>query len=104
MKRIAVLYVFASESSPDKVYQTLQYTDGTTSCDCRGWINRCVGGVRSCRHVRLVESGCAENNCKSRVVYSKRAQPLPPALPTAKLPSRRKTTHTKPTRKFDFSV
>lgn len=53
---IATTFIFDSESS-SKQYQTLQYTDGTTSCDCFGWTKRCINGKRSCKHTRFVEAG-----------------------------------------------
>jgi len=42
-----------------KTYQVLKYKDGSLSCDCPGWTKRCVNGVRTCKHVRLVQAGCA---------------------------------------------
>jgi len=46
-------FYFPSNSNPDKTYTTILYTDGTTSCDCRGWIHS--GAVRGCRHTKEVE-------------------------------------------------
>lgn len=54
-KPIARVWKFASESSPEKTYETLQFSDGTTSCACPGWTRRvAVDGSRSCKHTRLV--------------------------------------------------
>jgi len=39
-KSINRVWTFASASDPDIQYQTLQYSDGTTSCDCKGWTRR----------------------------------------------------------------
>lgn len=50
------VWTFKSSSS-DKTYQTLQYSDGSTSCDCNGWTRR---AIRSCRHTRSVDLGQAD--------------------------------------------
>ena len=36
-KPIQRVWTFNSDSEPAKEYQTLQYTDGSTSCNCAGW-------------------------------------------------------------------
>jgi len=69
-KIVAKMWVFESSSS-DKTYQTLQYTDGTTSCDCRGWTIKKPGKPRMCRHTRDVDSGMADQNCVKMVDYTK---------------------------------
>jgi len=51
-------FIFRSESS-NKTYQTLVQNDNSMSCDCKGWTLRCKNGVRTCKHVRLVQAGCA---------------------------------------------
>lgn len=62
---IAKCWTFAS-SSGGKRYQTLQYADGTTSCDCFGWCRRVAGdGSRSCKHTRAVLMGTADRECES---------------------------------------
>ncbi len=56
-KTIHCTYWFES-SSGSGTYETLQYTDGTTSCVCPGWTRRVDGaGNRSCKHTRMVEAG-----------------------------------------------
>ena len=67
-RTITTLYVFRSESSCEKVYQTLVYNDGSLSCDCRGWTFK-RNGPRTCRHVRLVECGLASSQCESMKEY-----------------------------------
>lgn len=65
-KEIAKVFVFRSGSNADTIYQTLQYSDGSTSCDCKGWtIKRRTtpNGERSCKHTRLVDLGMAETTC-----------------------------------------
>lgn len=55
-KPIAQVHFFDSSSSSKK-YQTLEYEDGTTSCDCPGWTRRIdTKGRRSCKHTRQVEA------------------------------------------------
>lgn len=49
-------WTFTSQSSPDTVYETLRYSDGSVSCDCPGWTRR---AVRTCRHTRAVIAGDA---------------------------------------------
>ena len=57
-KQITRVWSFASDSNPNIEYETLQYTDGTTSCNCMGWTRRvAVDGTRSCKHTRYVVSG-----------------------------------------------
>lgn len=60
-KKPAKTWIFASESNPTKKYETLQYTDGSTSCNCPGWCRRVAkDGSRSCKHVRAVALGIAD--------------------------------------------
>ena len=48
-KQISRVWSFASDSNPSVEYQTLQYADGTTSCNCKGWTRQCgYPGSRSC--------------------------------------------------------
>ena len=62
---IAKFWTFAS-SSTDKTYQTILYTDGSTSCDCFGWCRRVKGdGSRSCKHTRSVDMKMADRECVS---------------------------------------
>ena len=71
-KVITKMWVFASESNPNKKHQTLQYNDGTTSCGCPGWTRRCTAeGYRTCRHTRSVDAGTADSECVSSVDYTK---------------------------------
>jgi hypothetical protein len=58
-------WVFLSSSGSGK-YQTLKYSDGSTSCDCRGWTQRvAANGSRSCKHTRAVDCGTADVECES---------------------------------------
>ena len=43
-KEISRVWTFASDSNPNIKYETLQYDDGTSSCNCKGWTRR-VGPV-----------------------------------------------------------
>lgn len=66
------IHVWVFESSDGtKTYQTLKWSDGSTSCDCAGWTRRVavkIGAngpekVRTCKHVRMVIAGCASEYC-----------------------------------------
>ncbi len=60
MKTITTVYFYESSSDSSKEYQTLKYSDGTTSCECPGWTRRIdPQGNRSCKHTRDVQSGQA---------------------------------------------
>ena len=70
MKPIAKVWTFAS-SSGSGTYETLQYTDGTTSCACPGWTRRvATDGSRSCKHTRLIDQGLADQHSESNHSYS----------------------------------
>jgi hypothetical protein len=60
-RRAVKEFTFRSQSSPGKIYTTIWYADGATSCNCPGWARR-VGpeGERLCVHTRLVKAGNAE--------------------------------------------
>ena len=74
---IAQVWTFQSDSNPDREYETLQYTDGSTSCNCPGWTRRVAAdGKRSCKHTRLVDQGRAD----SHAVASHSYEPLQPKL------------------------
>ncbi|MDQ3830407.1 MAG: hypothetical protein M3361_14130 [Candidatus Tectomicrobia bacterium] len=34
------------------VYETVLYTEGSTSCDCPAWVFHRKGGERTCKHIR----------------------------------------------------
>ena len=63
---IAKVWTFGSKSNPSKTHETLQYTDGSTSCGCSGWCKRVAAdGSRTCRHTRLVDQGLADSEAVS---------------------------------------
>ena len=69
-KPISRVWTFRSDSDPDVSYHTLQYTDGTASCDCRGWCRRVAAdGSRSCKHSRWVDLGIADRYCTASHDY-----------------------------------
>ena len=69
-KQITRVWSFASDSNPNVEYQTLQYADGTTSCNCKGWTRRITAdGSRSCKHTRAVDMGTADQTCKATHSY-----------------------------------
>jgi hypothetical protein len=70
-KTITRVWTFASDSNPNIEYETLQYSDGTTSCNCKGWTRRVAAdGTRSCKHTRLVDMGIADTNCTATHNYA----------------------------------
>ncbi len=69
-KKITRVWSFASDSNPNLEYQTLQYADGTSSCNCKGWTRRVApDGSRSCKHTRSVNMGTADDHCKATHSY-----------------------------------
>jgi hypothetical protein len=70
-KQITRVWSFASDSNPNIEYETLQYVDGTTSCNCKGWTRRVAAadGSRSCKHIRAVHMGTANQSCKATHSY-----------------------------------
>src|SRR4051812_19172230 len=67
---ISKVWMFASDSNPDAQYETLQYTDSSTSCNCKGWTRRVAAdGSRSCKHTRLVDMGKADLHCIASHTY-----------------------------------
>ena len=73
-QKVNKVWSFASDSNPNIEYETLQYVDGTTSCNCQGWTRRVAAdGSRSCKHTRYVDMGTADRiqpagrdpNCRS---------------------------------------
>src|ERR1041385_6295182 len=68
-KQIAKCWTFQS-SSGSGTYETLQYTDGSSSCGCPGWTRRCQSdGSRSCKHTRYIDQGIADLNSISHHDY-----------------------------------
>lgn len=47
-------WTFPSSSSPGKTYETVQWEDGSLSCECRGWTVKKEGRERSCTHTDQV--------------------------------------------------
>jgi hypothetical protein len=69
-KQISRVWSFASDSNPNIEYETLQYSDGSTSCNCKGWTRRVApDGSRSCKHTRAVDMGTADQSCKANHSY-----------------------------------
>jgi hypothetical protein len=66
-KPIAIVWTFAS-SSGRGYYETRLYTDGSTSCNCKGWTRRvdAVTGTRDCKHTKMVEANQADTYCFGR--------------------------------------
>ena len=100
---ITKVWQFASSSNPSKSYETLQYSDGSTSCGCPGWTRRVAAdGSRTCKHTRAVDMSTADSECTSSHDYQG-AKAAPIARPTvAKSEKKIKPTMeaAKPTRKI----
>jgi hypothetical protein len=61
---IRQVWTFTSDSNPYKEYETLQYLDGSTSCNCKGWTRRVAAdGSRCCKHTRYVDLQQADRHC-----------------------------------------
>src|SRR5512146_930952 len=76
-KPIQQAWTFQSESNPKIEYQTLQYGDGTKSCDCKGWTRRVASdGSRSCKHCRWVDMGTADQHSTSSHDYRSPVEPV----------------------------
>lgn len=88
---IRQVWTFRSDSNPSREYQTLQYTDGTTSCQCPGWTRRVAAdGSRSCKHTRWVDLGTADRHCHATHLYeTQNTKPLPNHAPTQIKPAPR---------------
>ncbi len=57
-KQITRVWAFQSDSNPTVQYETLQYTDGSTLCNCpSGCRTVAIDGTRSCKHCRYVDVG-----------------------------------------------
>lgn len=69
-KKISRVWSFQSDSNPNTQYETLQFADGSTSCNCKGWTRRVAAdGSRSCKHTRLVDMGMADDHCTASHNY-----------------------------------
>jgi len=63
-KQITRVWSFASDSNPNIEFETMQYADGTSSCNGKGWTRRVApDGSRSCKHTRAVDIGTANDHC-----------------------------------------
>jgi hypothetical protein len=70
-KQISKVWTFASDANPNIEYETLQYSDGSSSCNCKGWTRRVSqDGMRSCKHTRAVDMGIADQNCLATHNYT----------------------------------
>jgi hypothetical protein len=74
-KKISQVWTFQSDSNPNIEYETLQYADGSTSCNCKGWTRRVVDGSRSCKHTRYVDMGAADQHCTATHNYENQQPP-----------------------------
>lgn len=90
-KIIRQVWTNRSDSNPDKYYQTLQYTDESTSCDCKGWTRRtATDGSRSCKHTRDVDMGLANRNAVSTIRYDDGSGPAVAGPANTSVPMKKK--------------
>ena len=88
-KVVKKVWKFASRSSSN-TYETLQYTDDSTSCNCPGWTRRVAAdGSRTCKHTRSVDMGQADSDCVSTYNYIS-VKSLPVKAPQRALPDKKK--------------
>lgn len=74
-KTINQVWRFPSDSNPSNEYETLRYTDGSTSCNCPGWTRRVAAdGTRSCKHTRAVDMSRADQLCSATHRYELQTQ------------------------------
>lgn len=77
--KITKVWKFTSSSNPNNSYETLQYEDGSTSCNCMGWCRRVApDGSRSCKHTRAVDLGTADQEATTSLDYQTKAQKAAP--------------------------
>lgn len=90
MKTIKKTWIFQSDSS-DKEYESILYTDGSTSCNCFGWCRKVQpDGSRTCKHVRAIEMNRADAQCVSSKDYSQ-SGPAPAPVQTKQAPKKAKS-------------
>ena len=88
-KTIVYSWTFASKSNPNKTHETLQYADGSTSCQCMGWTRQVKpDGSRSCTHTRMIESGMADDTCVKKLDFTGKAAPTPIKAKKAPAPAK----------------
>lgn len=98
---VAKVWTFASGSNPNKTYETLQYVDSTTSCNCPGWTRRVdASGNRSCRHTRDVHQGTADANAVSSHDYTSESVPKPQTVAAPKKVKKSSKSSSAPIRKI----
>jgi hypothetical protein len=116
-KPILTRIPFRSQSKPENSYETIVYTDLSTSCNCRGW---CIAknGIRECRHTIQVEESIRSGLLQldpQKIAWSEVSRKMQeaknvltggvaPSIPNA-VPARksRKPSGPAPIRKFDLT-
>ena len=74
---IRKVWTFQSDTNSSKTYETLQYVNGSTSCNCMGGTRRISNGIRTCKHTRYVDQGVAEQYCLSSHSYGNQTGQTP---------------------------
>lgn len=81
----AEVWTFKSDSSPGKTYETIRWSDGSTSCDCPGWTRR---AIRTCKHTRYVDQGIADSYAFAHQRYEQGTVTRPMPSNTKPIPAR----------------
>jgi len=95
-KAVAKVWAFPSSSNTTTRYETLQYSDGSTSCNCPGWTRRtATDGTRSCKHTRLVDMNRANVEAISFHDYTEQKHAAPLSAPVSKAKAKKPIPSTK---------
>jgi hypothetical protein len=66
---ITQMWKFRSNSNPKILYETLEHDGERLTCNCPGWCNKKNTLDRTCRHVRSVQAGIANEECEAKIDY-----------------------------------
>jgi len=71
MNKTAVCRWTYNSRNGRSTYETLLWSDRSTSCNCPGWTRRVQSdGSRTCAHVRSVLAGDADDTCISKSIMT----------------------------------
>jgi hypothetical protein len=74
-KQISRVWTFASGSTPDIEYETLQTQMEPHPVVARAGLGGSSGRSRSCKHTRYVDMGRADDHCKAKHSYETQTKP-----------------------------
>jgi len=99
---------FPSASRANVTYTARLYSDGSSSCNCKGWTRRvAVDGSRECKHTRQLAE---DYNCRARTdpthtapVITAQPKAYVPPLPVKQQPKvQQETIVESPRRRFNW--